>query len=122
MNPDRGDEYVDIGPDALLRTTGQLWKLVVAGIVLPFPTMVLTLWALRHLGEDPTRTLLLLAIPAAASAASAALLFSVRCPGCRVGWVRRAFADPAGLVAVTRLLNMRACPACGYRKEPPARG
>ena len=111
------DDYVRIGPDALLRATGQIWKLVVAGMVLPWPTLFLCLTVLRDLGSGRTHFVELLFILVSVGLI-AALLASVRCPRCRVRWLRRVLKDPDGTPALTRFLNMRSCPECGYRAEP----
>lgn len=115
-NEMRDDEHVEIPPDAILRTTRQLWKLVVAGLVLPFPTALLAFWFLRRLGPDQSAAAMIagIAVVSAAAGLIAWLLWSVKCPRCGTRWVRRLFADPDGAGALTRFLKMRSCPECAY--------
>jgi hypothetical protein len=108
---------VEIPPDALLRTTGQLWKVVGAGLVLPLPTTFLGLWLIRSIGPDQTFTELVLGITGLIAAAGLIvfLLWSITCPQCGMRWVRRIVADTDALSALTGFLQMRSCPACGFR-------
>ncbi len=115
-SPDR----IDLSPDAFLRQTGQLWKLVVGGLVLPFPLVGIGLWALRHLGRDqpPFQLWGSLAVLAGGALLMVGLLASVKCPRCRVRLLKAPFRSPEGLVALTRLLNARSCPNCGFHPAP----
>jgi hypothetical protein len=110
------DERIQIPPDAILRTTGQLWKLVLAGLVLPLPTALLALWLLRRIGPDQSsmEAIVGTAVLVGTAGTIALLFWSVRCPGCGVRWVRRVFADPDSTGAITRFLKMRSCPACAF--------
>jgi hypothetical protein len=112
----RDEEYVEIPPDAVLRLSRQLWKLVMAGIVLPVPTALFAFRFLHRIGPEqtPGEVRVGLSLLLASAAAIAWLLISVRCPNCRVRWMRRVFADPRGTRALTQFLNMRACPDCSY--------
>ncbi len=110
-------DRVEIPPDAFLRVTGQLWKLVVAALVLPWPAVFAGIWVFRRLGPDQS----LDGIPAAIGAMVAIaalivlLLASVKCPQCSTRLVLRVFRDPDGLQALTGMLNSRACPECRRR-------
>jgi len=110
------NDRVEIPPDAFLRATGQLWKLVLAGLILPWPAVVIGIWIFRQLGSDQSID----GVPAAigvmaAIAAVIVLLFgSVKCPQCSTRLIVRVFRDPDGLNALTALLNTRACPQCGH--------
>jgi hypothetical protein len=112
----RDDERVQVPPDAILRTTGQLWKIVTAGLVLPLPTAVLAMWLLHRIGPDQSSTEAVggTAVLVGATVTIALLFWSVRCPGCGVRWVRRVFADPDSTAAITRFLKMRSCPECAF--------
>jgi predicted RNA-binding Zn-ribbon protein involved in translation (DUF1610 family) len=115
------DDRVEIPQDAFLRTTRQLWKLIVAGLVLPWPAVLIGWWAFRQIGPDQSTGDLLVAIGAMAAiaAAIAALFASVRCPQCGGRLLRRLWSDPEGLNALTAFLKARTCPACGH--DPRAR-
>jgi predicted RNA-binding Zn-ribbon protein involved in translation (DUF1610 family) len=111
------NDRVEIPSDAFLRMTGQMWKLVVAALVLPWPAVLIGVWVFRRLGSEqsidgvPTA----IGVMAAIAAVIAILLASVRCPQCGTHLVMRAFRDPDGLQALTAMLNARACPQCGNR-------
>jgi len=109
------DDRVQIPPDAFIRTTRQLWKLLVAGLVLPWPAVAIGWWSFRHLGPEPPTLWSVGAVGAMAAIAAfiVMLLASVRCPACGVRLLQRAMRDPAGLNALTALLKDRTCPACG---------
>jgi hypothetical protein len=108
-------EKVVCPPDAFIRTTGQLWKLVVGGIVLPIP---LALLAMRGLRQAPSESLsdFLLTIGVALGGAIAIVLVlaSVACPRCRRRLLRDVFSAPDGAAAITAFLARRTCPSCGY--------
>ena len=112
----RATEGVEIPADALLRTTGQLWKVVVAGLVLPFPTTLLGLWLIRRIGPDQTWAELIAGMLALTVAAGLVvlLLSSIKCPRCGMRWVRRIVAESDALSALTGFLQMRSCPECGF--------
>jgi hypothetical protein len=115
MNSSAGDR-VEIPPDAFVRVTGQMWKLVLGGLVLPWPAIVIGVWFFRQLGSVEAIETLRPAIAAMALIAAAILFLfgSVKCPQCSTRLVVRVFKDPDGLNALTGLLNMRACPQCGH--------
>ena len=50
------DDYIEVPPDALVRTSGQLWKLIVGTIAIPLPTLFLGLGFLRRIGPDQPRS------------------------------------------------------------------
>lgn len=118
MKSSPGDR-VEIPPDAFLRVTGQLWKLVLAGLILPWPAVVTGIWIFRRLGSDQSIDAVPAAIGVIAAIAVAIvfLLSSVRCPQCSTRLVVRVFRDPDGLQALTAMLNTRACPQCGHRPQ-----
>jgi hypothetical protein len=112
----RGSDKVEIPKDAFLRSTGQMWKLILGAIVLPIPT---ALWGLQYLRkirpDQPTSELVGgLAVLIAGALLIAGLLASVRCPKCHVRLVWKVFQAPEGLDAITSFLKLRSCPACGY--------
>lgn len=112
MSTDR----IEIPREAFLRVTGQLWKLAVAGLVLPWPAVMIGLWSFRRIGPDQPMNEFLMATAALASIAAlmCLLLASVRCPNCSTRLVSDAFRHPDGLQAFTALLNARSCPRCGH--------
>ena len=107
-------DRVEVPRDAFLRTTGQLWRLVVAGVVLPWPAVALGLWAMRRLNQPLSEVGFAVGAEALLAASIAWLVFSVKCPRCNSRLAVRAFRDPAGLAAITALLGVRTCPNCGY--------
>ncbi|MGH7470753.1 MAG: hypothetical protein ACRENP_22625 [Longimicrobiales bacterium] len=78
-------ERVEVPADAFLRTTRQLWKLVVAALILPWPAIAIGLWIFQRLDLAQPISHLLIAIGAMAGLAAlmAMMLASVRCPRCR---------------------------------------
>src|SRR4051794_19714711 len=96
------DDRVEIPPDAVLRTSGQFWKLILGGVVLPLPAFVLGVVTFRRIRpeQSPQEAIGLLLAQIVLAACCAVLMLSVRCPHCRVQWVRRAFKDPVGMPAV----------------------
>ena len=110
------DDYIEVPPDALVRTSGQLWKLIVGTIAIPLPTLFLGLGFLGRIGPDQPRSEVVgsIGILFLAAASVGTLLSSVRCPSCRDPWVRRVMKEPDGLRAVSRFLRMRACPLCNH--------
>ena len=113
------EDRVEIPPDALVRTTGQLWKLVVAGLVLPLPTALFALWLINRI--DPRQSTVEVVVGGIALVTAAGiiafLLWSIKCPGCSVRWVGRVFTEQGSTAALTRFLKMRACPKCGFGGE-----
>jgi DNA-directed RNA polymerase subunit RPC12/RpoP len=109
-------DRVEVPRDAFLRTTGQLWKLVVAGVVLPWPAVALGFWALRRIRPNQPLSEVGFAVGAEVilAASIALLVISVKCPRCDTRLLVRAFRDPAGLAAITALLGVRTCPNCGH--------
>jgi hypothetical protein len=114
-----GPDRVEIQKDAFLKRTGQLWKIVIGAMVLPFPMMLWGWWCLRSIRPDePTGELVRdLAVLVAGALTIVGLLASVRCPRCRVRLVGRVLQAPEGMDAITSLLRVRACPSCGYAPE-----
>jgi uncharacterized integral membrane protein len=110
------DGKVTVPADGFLRRTGQLWKLVVGGIVVPIPTALFAVLSLRRIRPDQPfgEVAWSIGLLAAGAALVVAVLASVRCPRCRVRLVRQAFADPQGAQAIPRLLAIYTCPACGF--------
>lgn len=114
--PDR----VAVPRDAFLRTTGQIWKLVLGGVVLPVVGAavggrdLLQTDRASTVGFAATVVALILVL-----AAVAVVLGSVRCPRCRARLMADATRDPEGLGALTRLLQRRTCPTCGYAPNLP---
>jgi uncharacterized membrane protein YcjF (UPF0283 family) len=111
-----GSDRVEVPKDAFLKRTGQLWKLVVAALVLPLPTAVWGWWCLRSIRSDqPTsEAVACLAVLVAGALIIVSLLASVRCPQCRVRLVKRILQAPEGVDAITSFLKQRSCPSCGY--------
>ena len=114
-----GSDRVEIPKDAFLKRTGQLWKLVVAVLVLPLPTAVWGWGCLRSIRADqPTsEAVACLAVLVAGALIIVSLLASVRCPQCRVRLVKRILWAPEGAGAITSFLRQRSCPSCGYVPE-----
>jgi hypothetical protein len=115
MNSPPADR-VECPPDAVIRSTGQLWKLVLSGIVLPFPLVALSLRFLRRIGPAQSTAEVVVSLGALVLGAMliAGLLISVRCPGCGARWMRRVFGSSEGSLAIAELLNARQCPDCGF--------
>jgi len=118
MNDSLNDR-VEIPQDAFVRVTNQLWKLVVAALVLPWPAVATGIWIFRQLGSDqPIDGVPVgIGIMAAIAALIVFLLASVRCPHCQARLLSRVIWDPDGLRALTALLNARSCPQCGHRPQ-----
>ena len=114
-----GSDSVAVPKDAFLKRTGQLWKLVVGGVILPIPTALWGWRCLRSIRPDqPTREAVSeLAVLVAGALIIVSLLASVRCPKCRVRLVTRVLQAPEGAEAITSFLKRRSCPACGYVPE-----
>jgi len=110
------NDRVEIPRDAFLRVTGQMWKLVLAGLILPWPAVAVGIWIFRRLGSEQSIEAVPAAIGvmAAIAAVIVLLLASVKCPQCSTRLVARVFRDPEGLQALTAMLNSRACPQCGH--------
>jgi hypothetical protein len=108
-------EKVVCPPDAFIRATGQLWKLVVGGVVLPIP---LALFAMRGLRQPPgaplSDFLLMIGVALGGAIAIVLVLASVACPRCRRRLLRDVFSAPEGTAAITAFLARRTCPSCGY--------
>ena len=117
MSNTSASDRVEIPPDAFLRVTGQLWKLVVASLILPWPAVVTGIWIFRQLGSDQSidGVPAAIGVMAAIAAVIVLLLASVKCPQCGTRLVLRVFRDPDGLQALTGMLNSRVCPQCGHR-------
>lgn len=108
-----------VARDAFLRTTRQMWKLVLGGVVLPGVGAPVGAWALLRVGgESDAAFAVSIAGLIVVTMLVAVLLGSIRCPRCRARLVVDAFRDPEGLGALTGLLQRRSCPRCAY--EPLA--
>jgi hypothetical protein len=112
----RSSDKVEIPPDAFVRRTKQLWKLVVGGLVLPLPVAWWGWECLRgiRLEQPATEAGVSIAILLAGAIAIVALLASVRCPRCHASLTVRVMRAPEGLDAITSFLKTRVCPSCGY--------
>lgn len=98
-------------PDAFIRATGQLWKLVVGGIVLP---IAVSLVALANLRQIQSVRLSDLGLLVGGALAVVLVLASVACPRCRRRLLTDVFAAPDGNAAITGFLARRTCPSCGH--------
>jgi len=109
-------ERVEVSRDAFLRTTGQLWKVIVAALILPWPAVAIGLWEFRQLGTDQSDMEAVVAIGAmcAIAASIMLLLFSVRCPQCHTRLLLKVMRAPEGLDALTAFLNSHQCIECGF--------
>jgi hypothetical protein len=102
-------------PDAFIRTTGQLWKLIVGGVVLPISVSLVGLWGFRQIGRGPLSDLLpSMGILVVGAIATVLVLASVSCPQCRRRLLGEVFSAPDGNAAITGFLARRTCPSCGY--------
>jgi hypothetical protein len=109
------DEKVEVPPDGLLRLTGQLWKVIVGGVVVPVPLAIFSVALIQKVGRQTreefwTDTLILIVGAVAIAIAFAA----VRCPRCNVWLMRSVFGAPDGTRAIVAFLKLRACPACSF--------
>jgi DNA-directed RNA polymerase subunit RPC12/RpoP len=106
-----------IPADSFVRKTGQLWKLVLAGLVLPFPTALFGWWSIRQIRPDQpaSEALAHIGILVVAAAVIVALLMSVRCPRCQVRLVAKVLRAQEGVDAITLFLKVAACPECGHK-------
>jgi hypothetical protein len=112
-------DRVEISKDAFLKRTGQLWKLVVAVLVLPLPTAVWGWWCMRSLRSDqPTSEAVAdLAVLVVGALIIVSLLASVRCPKCHTRLVKNVLRAPEGADAITSFMKLRSCPSCGYAPD-----
>ena len=112
-------DRVEIPKEAFLKRTGQFWKLVVGGLVLPLPTALWGWWCWRSIRPDQSTSEIVggLAVLVAGALIITSLLASVRCPKCRVRLVKRILQAPEGADAITSFLRLRSCPSCGYVPE-----
>ena len=119
----RAPDIVEIPQDAILRTTGQVWKFAVAGLVLPLPTTFLGLWLIRRIGPDQTLTELIVGMIALliSTGLVVLLLWSIQCPNCGMRWVRRMVGETNAINALTGFLQMRSCPECGFKSGASTR-
>ena len=110
-------------PDAFVRATRQLWKLVVGGIVLP---MALALLGMRGLRQSPGGSLsdflLTIGVVLGGAIVIVLVLASVACPRCRRRLLGNVLAAPEGAAAITAFLARRTCPSCGYDPGLTLRG
>ncbi len=98
-------------PDAFVRATGQLWKLVVGGIVLPIAVSLVAVSSLRQIQSVRLSDLGLLV---GGAIAVVLVLASVACPRCRRRLLTDIFVAPHGNAAITGFLARRTCPSCGH--------
>jgi hypothetical protein len=116
-------ETVEIPTDGFLRKTGQLWKLVIGGVVLPIPLALLAYRSLRQIRpEQPTGEVALsIGVLLAGALVVVALFASVRCPRCKVRLIPQVFRAPEGTQAVVTLLKLYSCPTCGFEPRRESR-
>jgi hypothetical protein len=117
-------DRVEVPADGFLRQTGQLWKLVLGGLVLPIPLALLAYWTLRQIRPDQPTVEAALSMGAllAGTLVMLALFASVRCPRCKVRLIPRVFRAPEGMQAMTVFLKLYSCPACGFEPRREAGG
>ena len=109
------DDRIVVPPDAFIRSTGQVWKLVVGGVVLPFTVAGVALWRLKSAFDGPASALVIwLGIALTGVGLIVLILASVSCPRCKRRLLRRVVSDPDGSGAIAKFLARRDCPACGY--------
>ncbi len=110
-------ERVEFSPDAFLRTTGQLWKVIIAALILPWPAVAIGFWEFRQLGTDQSDMEAIAVIGAMCAIAAMiwTLLFSIRCPRCHTRLLVRVMRAPEGLDALTAFINSRQCIECGFK-------
>lgn len=114
------NDRVVVPPDAFIRRTGQIWKLVVGTIVLPFLVVGVVLWRMQAGLDAPTSEMLpWLAGVLVAIALIFALLASVSCPQCKRRLLKQVFTDPDSNAAITSFLARRDCPSCAYTPTQP---
>lgn len=116
MQEPGGSDRVEIPRDAFLKRTGQFWKLVVGGLILPIP---MALWGFRCLGnirsDQPTSEFVgCVTVVVAGALLIVSLFASVRCPRCKVRLIKKVVRAPEGANAITAFLSQRSCPSCGY--------
>ena len=109
-------ERVEFSRDAFLRTTGQLWKVIVAALILPWPTVAIGLWEVRQIGSNQSdlEAIVALGTMCAIAATIWLLLFSVRGPQCHTRLLLKVMRTPEGLDALTALANSQQCIECGF--------
>ena len=111
-------DRVTVPPDAFIRKTGQVWKLVVGTIVLPFTVAGVVLVRMQLGLDRPTPELLQwLAVVLVGLVLILAVLASVSCPSCKTRLFGDVFMDSDSNTAITTFLARRDCPECGY--TPP---
>ena len=124
MTKSGSSETVEVPTDGFLRKTGQLWKLVVGGLVLPIPLSLLAYRSLRQIRpEQPVGEMAFsIGVLVAGALVVLALFASVRCPRCKVRLIPQVFRAPEGTQAVVTFLKLYSCPACGFepRRESSA--
>jgi hypothetical protein len=105
-------------PDAFIRATGQLWKLILGGVVLPISLTIVGLLTRPSESESFAD----LGWLVGGASAVVLLLASVACPRCRRRLLTDVFRAPDGNAAITRFLATRTCPSCGHdpQRLPPA--
>jgi hypothetical protein len=108
------NERVSVPPDAFIRKTGQVWKLVVGTIVLPFSIVAVALVQMRRLDQPTSELLPWLAVVVVGLVLIVLLLASISCPGCKRRLFWRVFTDPDSNAAIATFLARRDCPNCGY--------
>jgi hypothetical protein len=107
-------DRVSVPPDAFIRKTGQVWKLVVGTIVLPFSIVAVALVQMRRLDQPTSELLPWLAVVLVGLALIVGLLASIACPSCKRRLFWQVFTDPNSNMAITTFLARRDCPNCGY--------
>jgi hypothetical protein len=107
---------VDVPTDSFLRRTRQLWKLVVAGLVLPWPALAAGWITLSRIGPDQSlgEWAVGLGVIAATAVTMVGLLAAVRCPSCGARLMARVVRAPDFHMAAAVLLGTRVCPWCRW--------
>ena len=108
------NDRVTVPPDAFIRKTGQVWKLVVGTIVLPFAIVAVALVQMRRLDQPTSELLPWLGVVLVGLALIVGLLASIACPSCKHRLFWQVFTDPDSNTAIATFLARRDCPKCGH--------
>ena len=107
-------DRVTVPPNAFIRKTGQVWKLVVGTIVLPFVVVAIVLLQMRRLDRPTAELLPWFGVVLVAIALIVGLLASIACPRCKQRLFWQVFTDPDSNAAITAFLSRRDCAKCGH--------
>lgn len=115
LNQPAEKDRVNVPEVAFIRKSGQLWKLVVAGMILPIPGVAIGFLAIRSLASGGSEAYILAAagLLLLIDLVITGLLVSARCPDCRSRFVIWVLRSREGTGAVTGLLHRPDCPCCG---------